>query len=711
MLVISMSACDSQSQTQTLGDPNTSGQMDSTPTDAGHASDGEHKYTNSLINETSPYLLQHAHNPVNWYAWGDEALEKAKNENKLVLVSIGYSACHWCHVMEHESFEDETVAAYMNEHFVCIKVDREERPDVDQVYMNAVQLISGSGGWPLNCFALPDGRPVHGGTYFPTQQWMELLGQLSQFWTDKPSEMVGYAERLTQGIKESGLITLEEGDVAFEAEQLDKMVNQWSQSFDNREGGPNRAPKFPLPNNYEFLLKYQHLTGDAELLKHVELSLDKMAYGGIYDQIGGGFARYSVDDLWKVPHFEKMLYDNGQLVSLYSEAYQATKKQLYKDVVYQTLEYIEREMTSPEGAFYSALDADSEGVEGKFYVWTEEEIKNLVGEDYIVIKDYYNLNNHGFWEHDNYILLRRDDDEKVAKKHDITVAELREVAQRVNGILLKARAKRVRPGLDDKTLTSWNALMIKGYVDAYSAFGEDEFLQAALKNANFIVKKQWRSDGGLNHSYKAGRSTINGYLEDYSFTIEAFVALYEATFDEEWLEHAKKLADYSIAHFYEKSDGMFYFASDLDKPLIARKIELNDNVIPASNSSIAKAMHVLGLYFDNKQYTSIAKQMLKNVYAKMPDYGPGYSNWGILLLQHVYPMYEVAIVGKDYLDNRAAFEQEYLPNVLYIGSKKSSTLPLLELKYVNGQTTIYVCQNKTCQLPVTEVEAALKQMK
>ena len=670
-----------------------------------------HKHTNRLINETSPYLLQHAHNPVDWYPWGEEALNKAKEENKLLLISIGYSACHWCHVMERESFEDDSVATLMNEKYVCIKIDREERPDIDQVYMTAVQMMTGSGGWPLNAIALPDGRPIYGGTYFPKAKWTEVLHKLSELYTTEPTKTVEYAEQLTEGIKQSELIEMNDSSVAFEPAHLDAMVKQWSKSFDSFKGGPNRAPKFPLPNNYQFLLHYAHLTGDEVVKAHALFTLDRMAYGGIYDQIGGGFSRYSVDLLWKVPHFEKMLYDNGQLVSLYAMAYQATGNKLYRDVVYETLAFVERELTAPEGAFYSALDADSEGEEGKFYIWNKEELSALLGEDAALAYAYYNVNSLGLWEHDNYILLRDRPDNEVAAKLEISVEDLQAGVQRIKEKLMAARDKRIRPGLDDKTLTSWNALMLKGYVDAAMAFDEPKFLDAALRNANFILEKQLQADGSLLHSYKEGRSTINGYLEDYCFTIEAFIALFEATFDQKWLDQAKALADYTIAHFYDETSGMFFFTSDIDPPLIARKTELNDNVIPSSNSSMAKGLFLLGQYFDHAPYLDKANQMLKNVYDGMPKYGSGYSNWGILLLNQTYPFYEIAVVGKDVVKKNQEFAKQYIPNKLMVGSTTESTLPLLEYKYVEDQTTIYVCQNKSCQLPVTEVLEALKQIK
>lgn len=671
----------------------------------------EHKYTNSLINETSPYLLQHAHNPVNWYPWGDEALEKAKKENKLILVSVGYSACHWCHVMEHESFEDEKVAELMNKFFVCIKVDREERPDIDQVYMDAVQLLTKHGGWPLNCFALPDGKPFFGGTYFPKEKWMDVLTRVQYEFEHNSEKVEEFATRLTEGVVNSDIIELNKQDPFFNGEVLDVMVDKWKQNFDNKEGGPNRAPKFPLPNNYLFLLRYAVLTGDTPTLKHVELTLDKMAYGGIYDQIGGGFARYSTDVDWKVPHFEKMLYDNGQLISLYSEAYQHFKKPLYKHIVYQTLEFIERELTNKDGIFYSALDADSEGEEGKFYIWKKEELKELLGKNYAVLEDYYNVGRKGEWEHGNNILLRRQSDEKVAAKNDLSEDELNKIIRKANETLLQERAKRIRPGLDDKSLTSWNAMMLKGYVDAYQAFGEKKFLTSALKNAHFLTQTQRTKDGGLWHSYKNGISKINGYLEDYSFTIEALIGLYEVTFDQKWLDEANKLATYVHQHFYNSENGMYYFTSDLDKALIARKTELNDNVIPASNSSLAKGLFYLGHYYDNEEYLDRSEKMLNNIQNYITSYGSGYSNWAILLLHHTYPFYEIAIAGKQADDKREEMQQSYFPNKLYMGCFNDSELPLLEHKYIKGETLIYVCLNKTCQLPVNEVSEAVKQIK
>ena len=449
--------------------------------------ESEHKYTNDLIHETSPYLLQHAHNPVNWMPWGDKALKKAEAGNKLMLVSVGYAACHWCHVMEHESFEDSTVAAMMNEHFVCIKVDREERPDVDQIYMDAVQLMTGSGGWPLNCVTLPDGRPIWGGTYFPKENWVNILQQLADLWQNKPEEAYGYAERLTHAVKQMDAIVPVENPQPFVWTDIDSVLDPWKPSFDMVEGGRNRAPKFPLPNNWLFLMRAEHFRPDPAIAEAVDLTLKKIAWGGIYDHLGGGFARYSVDKYWKVPHFEKMTYDNGQLVSLYAEAFQRKADPLYKRVVYETIEYTDREMTSPEGGFYSSLDADSEGEEGKFYVWTKKEISDVLGDDAGWFCEYYQVTERGNWEHGNNVLIMGKSPVEFATEKGMSEDELLQKLEVAKAKLFETRSKRIRPGLDDKILTSWNALMLKGYVDAYRVFRDDRFLKVALRNANFAI--------------------------------------------------------------------------------------------------------------------------------------------------------------------------------------------------------------------------------
>lgn len=676
----------------------------------------EHKFTNSLINETSPYLLQHAHNPVNWHAWNKETLALAKKENKLLLISIGYSSCHWCHVMEHESFENEEVAAVMNKYFISVKVDREERPDVDQVYMNAVQLITGRGGWPLNCVALPDGRPIWGGTYFPKDNWIDALSQLAKLYKDTPEKAIEYAEQLTEGIKKSDLVAFNEKKEAFTVADLDNAVREWKKYMDTDLGGRKGAPKFPMPNNYQFLLNYAVRSGNEEIMNYVNTSLTKMAYGGIYDQIGGGFSRYSVDAKWHVPHFEKMLYDNGQLVSLYAEAYQATKNELYKKIVYETIEFIDRELTTKEGAFYASLDADSKNADGKleegaFYVWTQNELKTIIGKDYDLFADYFNVNYYGLWEHENYVLIRKNGDAEIAKKHAISTDELENKVVSWRQLLLKERAKKERPRLDDKSLTSWNALMLKGYVDAYSVFNEQRFLDAAIKNATFIYTKQLQENGNLNHSYKNGKSAINGYLEDYATVIDAYISLYEATFNEKWLSTAKQLTDYVFDHFFDENRSMFYFTSNQDADLIARKMEVEDNVMPASNSIMAKNLFKLSHYYSNGYYLKVSEQMLHNVKERTLQYGSGYSNWLHLASNFVGEYYEIAISGKDALQQLKAINQQYIPNKLIAGSTKKSNIPLMEDRFNETETLIYVCVNAACNLPEKEAENALKQLK
>ena len=665
----------------------------------------KHEHTNKLIHESSPYLLQHAHNPVDWHPWGDEAFEKAKTENKLVLISIGYSACHWCHVMEHESFEDSLTADMMNKNFINIKVDREERPDVDQVYMNAVQLMTGSGGWPLNCLALPDGRPVYGGTYFPKDKWQQTLNSLLELKDNDPIKLEEYAKNLTAGIQQSELITKNENPLETKKEFLTLKVNEWSKYWDKKRGGPNRAPKFPLPNNYQFLLEYATLSGDEESLEFVSTTLDEMAKGGIYDQIGGGFSRYSTDEEWKAPHFEKMLYDNAQLVSLYSEAFTATHNPRYKKIVYETLEFIERELTNKTGGFYSALDADSEGEEGKFYVWKKEELQEvLTEEEFEIIKEFYNVTSKGLWEHENYILLMDENSDKMLSI-DNSLSEKIEV---IKSKLMTERKKRIRPGLDDKILTSWNMLMIEAYLDAYIAFEDENYLEIAEQQMKFIFNNLITNDDGLFHLHKDGKSSINGYLEDYAFTISTLLKMYESTFDEGYISQADDLMNYSIEHFLDEESGMFWFKSKKDEALIAKKQENSDNVIPASNSVMAHNLFKLAKLSNNQNFEQIGKQMLSNILPHI-EYAQSYSNWLRLYLYETYPFYEIAATGKNFKELTSELRKTYIPNKIVLGAEQKSELPLLENKFLE-EGTIFVCQNKTCQLPVNNVKEALKQI-
>ena len=674
-----------------------------------------YKYTNKLIDQSSPYLLQHAHNPVNWYPWGDEALEKAQLEDKLIIISVGYSACHWCHVMEKESFEDTTVAKLMNDHFVSIKVDREERPDIDDVYMTACQMATGKAcGWPLNAIALPSGEPVWAGTYFPKKEWVKTLQYFLDTRKKEPNKMENYAAQLTQGIKDVDKIDFNIEQQEFTRNDLDNLTRTYLSNIDLKRGGRIGSPKFPMPNNYEFLLSYYHLSQDEKALKAVETTLNNISDGGIYDHLGGGFARYSVDADWKVPHFEKMLYDNAQLISLFSKAFQLTKNPEYKTIVEETTGFIFRELTNPEGGFYSSLDADSEGEEGKFYVWTKEEIDAIITDKKLnkIFCEYFEIKANGNWEKTN-ILHRRKSDKEVADKNKIGLDRLDDIIVEGKSLLFEARKKRERPGLDDKVLTAWNALMIRALTDAYRALGTQEYLNAALKNIAFLEQRMLKENGRLNRNYKNGNSVINAFLDDYALMINAYVGLYEVTFNEEWLFKAQNLADYAVVNFYNVRTGMFNYTSKIDPPLVARKMELADNVIPGSNSSMARGLFYLATYLDNRDFMDKAKQMMHNMKETIlssasPNF---YSNWCQLYLDLVNPPYEVAIVGENYENLRKIMMQHYLPNALFLGGKEEGKLKLLENKKQEGETMIYVCQNKVCKLPVMEIPKALALMK
>ncbi len=683
-------------------------------TDTNHVN--EHQYTNELIHETSPYLLQHAHNPVNWKSWNPKALAQAKEENKLIIISIGYSACHWCHVMEDESFKNDSVAKLMNDKFVSIKIDKEERPDIDQVYMNAVQLMTGSGGWPLNCITLPDGRPIFGGTYFTKRQWMGALNDISSLYEKNPEKVMEYAEKLTEGIQKSELITLNKEAAPFNLETIQSYVKTWNSYLDFNKGGQKTQLKFPMPTNLKFQLRYGIQHTDEKVQSYVNTTLKMMAYGGIYDQIGGGFSRYSTDKKWHVPHFEKMLYDNAQLVSLYSESYLATKNELHKDIVTETLTFINRELTTTNGAFYSSLDADSmtatnELEEGAFYRWTKAELEVILKEDFELFKKFYNVNSYGKWEDNYYVLIRKESKVDFAAKNNLDLDTLSAKIQNWKKSLFEAREQRAKPRLDDKVLTSWNALMLKGYVDAYRAFGNAEYLEAAKKNAHFIIQNQLRTDGGLNHNYKDGKSSINGYLEDYAAVIESFIALYQVTFDEAWLQKAKELTNYTQTHFKDEKTQMFYFTSDTDTNLIARKTEVNDNVIPASNSIMANNLFKLSHYYSNKEYENQAKQMLTNMIPNIGNSPSSYSNWLQLMSNYTSPYFEVAIAGSEGLEKMQQLNTYYLPNILVAGTMSESTIPLLQNRFIEDGTYIYVCVNGTCKLPLTEVEKSIELIK
>lgn len=671
--------------------------------------------TNELNKETSPYLLQHANNPVHWKAWNQKALANAKEQNKLIIVSVGYSACHWCHVMEHETFEDFEAAEIMNKNFISIKVDREERPDIDAVYMKAVQIMTGRGGWPMNVVCLPDGRPVWGGTYFRKNEWMNTLEQLQELYQSDPEKMIDYAEKLHQGINSISLIEQNDNQELFDDTALEKLLEKWKKSFDWEFGGYARAPKFMMPNNYSFLLRYAYQKKDEKLLEFVNLTLTKMAYGGLFDTVDGGFSRYSVDMKWHVPHFEKMLYDNGQLISLYSDAYKLTKNPLYKEVIIKTLRFVSKELTHENGGFYSALDADSLNnenhlEEGAFYVWKKEELKNLLGDDFELFRIIFNINGFGYWEEENYVLIQSKSLEEIASENNMEFTELVAKKRNWEKTLYQEREKRNKPRLDDKCLTSWNALMLKGFVDAYKALGIKEYLDIALKNANFIIGNLWTLEGNLLHNHKEGKNTINGYLEDYCFVIEAFIALYEITLDEKWLQNSKQLTDYCFDHFYDSKNNFFAFTSNLDEELITKHYELEDNVIAASNSVMANNLFKLHIYFDNSYYEDCVQKMLSHLLPSI-DYPSAFANWLHVFLNFAPENRELAICGEKALEYAIQIQSEYLPNIVIAGSKNTSSLPFLKDRHEEKKTLFYLCQNKTCDIPKTDFENIYKELK
>lgn len=670
--------------------------------------------TNELAQENSPYLLQHAQNPVFWKAWNPKSLALAKTENKLILVSIGYSACHWCHVMEHESFENQEVADVMNPYFINIKVDREERPDVDAVYMKAVQLMTGRGGWPLNVVCLPDGRPVWGGTYFRKEEWMNTLLSLNNIFRNQPVKMLEYADKLQEGIAFLGISISESGDSDLHLDLVKPLLEKWKKSFDLEYGGYSRAPKFMMPTNYSFLMAYGFLCDDKELLNYVDLTLTRMAYGGIFDPVDGGFSRYSVDDKWHVPHFEKMAYDNGQLLSLFAEAFQRTKNELYREVIEKTTSFIEKEWLMSSGGFYSALDADSNNKEGKleegaFYVWTLEELKIIFKDDFDLFAQVFNCNDFGHWEHGNYVLIQTKTLEEIATENAISIFELKEKKKAWEKMLYEKRELRPKPRLDDKCITAWNGILLKGFVASYKALGNKHYLDLALENAHFILNKLWSPDGHLYRIFKNEKASINGFLEDYAFVISGFISLYEVTFDEKWLHDAKNLTNYCFDHFYDETEKFFRFTSNLDEALIAPNYEIEDNVIPSSNSVMGENLFRLSVYFENSRFESVARTMLEKVIPSV-DYPSAFSNWFSLLLHFSDFQKELAICGTSLTENLKQIHSNYLPHVLMAGSEKDSNLPFLKNRFVANVLLYYICKQKTCLAPEQDFEKVLKEI-
>lgn len=683
------------------------------------------EFTNKLAEETSPYLLQHAHNPVDWYPWGEEALQKAKEEDKPILVSIGYSACHWCHVMEHESFEDEETARVMNDNFINIKIDREERPDLDHIYMDAVQAIAGNGGWPLNVFLTPDRKPFYGGTYFPPQRafnrasWKEVLDGVSKLFKEKRNEVEAQADQLTEHIGRTAInpslksFNLDINQEVFSKKQCDEIFSNIMKQADKKWGGFGNAPKFPQTFTVNYLLRYAHYSKNNEALQQACLSLDKMIQGGIYDQIAGGFARYSTDAEWLAPHFEKMLYDNALLLRTLSDAYQVTKNYGYKSVIEKTVEFIQRELSDEDGGFYSALDADSEGVEGKFYVWSYDEVNTILGEDATLFCEYYDVSQQGNWEHTNILRVLQPLNE-FAKQRNLDPVKFQLQLHNNEQKLLHERSKRVRPGTDDKILLGWNALMITALCKAASALGSQEYKKLAVDTFEFIFKKFKVDENGfeLYHTYKKGIAKYPAFLDDYATLIEAAISLQEITSDNKYLEQAKCLTEYVIENFSSTKNDFFYYTDKNQSDVIVRKKEIYDGAVPAGNSVMAYNLFYLSIIYDNHAWKQQSVTLLNNLSELITKYPTSFGNWATLLIDVYADINEIAICGNGFEKLRDELLEYFIPNkvIQCTNRPNENNYPLIAQKVISGQPMIYLCRNYTCKSPVGNTSSIVNEI-
>ncbi|MEI6682826.1 MAG: thioredoxin domain-containing protein [Bacteroidota bacterium] len=663
---------------------------------------------NHLRSEHSPYLLQHARNPVDWYPWGTLSLDKARDENRLMIISIGYAACHWCHVMEHESFEDDEVARVMNGSFVSVKVDREERPDVDQVYMNAAYVTTGRGGWPLNVIALPDQRPLFAGTYFSKHDWLHVLNYFTGLYRDNPRELIHQADEVEQGMKRASGPRYHVDSLPVATAVMKEIFLTWRDDLDFINGGTPGGPKFPMPANLACLLRFGFSIKQEKVVDYVNLTLEKMAMGGIYDHLGGGFSRYSVDASWHVPHFEKMLYDNAQLVALYADAFAVTKKFGYKQVVEETIAFTFLELTGTEGLFYASLDADSEGREGTFYTWRAEEITRYLGDGAGIFLDYYSCRDQGNWEHGLNVLRKSLNDEDFAGKHDLTCDQLSAIIDVGRKQLFTVRGNRERPATDDKILTCWNGLMISALVKASLVFVKPAWLEKAVAAASFYRDHVILRKGKLWRNTRAGSLTISGFLDDYGCLGRAFLDLYQATFDASWLTAAELLIGEVMAHF-EAGDGLFFnLSSDEEPRLILQTIELSDNVIPASNSVMATNLWILGYLTGNPNYIERSEKMVQKMVPEIRKNPAFHANWALLLQDHLSGPVEVCIIGEHYRSLLQEFSGHYLPGTVFAGGAVKTPAGSSDSRHVAGKTLIYVCRDKSCFPPVETVDEALR---
>lgn len=669
-----------------------------------------HPYTNRLIHESSPYLLQHAHNPVDWWPWSEKAFEKAKKEDKPVLVSIGYAACHWCHVMERESFENPEVAAIMNEHFVNIKVDREERPDVDHIYMDAIQAITGSGGWPLNVFLMPDRKPFYGGTYFPPQKafnrpsWKDILFFVSDAYKNRKQEVREQAQNLTDHLQVSNAF----GDghskeEVFDSSGIDEAFQNMMKTSDRVWGGFGRAPKFPQTFSISFLLQFAEIKNNQEALDHALLSLDKMIYGGIYDQVGGGFARYSTDAEWLAPHFEKMLYDNALLVLTLAEAFQLTQKEVYKEKIKETLAFVEREFMHKDGGFYSALDADSEGEEGRFYVWDYDEVREILEDDFEVFSEFFDITPKGNWEGKNILRVKKPQP-LFSEEKKMASGRLERVIRSGKEKLLAARAKRVRPGLDDKIILGWNALMNLAYGKAYAAIGNQHYKEVAERNMQFLLSA-YKTDGDLlHHTWKEGRARQPAFLDDYSYLIAALIDLAQVTANYNYMDRARALTGTVFEHFAEENAPFFFYTHKKQGDILVRKREIYDGATPSGNAIMACNLYRLSILFDLGEWRDRAGHMVRALGGVIIKYPTSFGIWLSLLFEIIEGTREIAVLGTDWEKTLEKILRVYIPHKLVQAARMPEPgYPLLANKPQTTENRIYLCENYACRQPVNTI--------
>ena len=663
---------------------------------------------NNLSLESSAYLLQHAKNPINWQRWDKKLYNTNNTDNKLLVVSIGYSSCHWCHVMEKETFEDSGVASFMNEKFISIKVDREENPEIDNIYMTATQMMTGRGGWPLNVVCLPDGRPVYGGTYHTKEQWLEVLGKIQKVYDNDKKQLYGIAEKVEKGIQEVNRFEYTEEEADFKPQLLQNEMKIWTSQWDMINGGEKQNQKFITPTKFNYIQQYQHLNEDPKIKAYFKNTLENIANSGIVDHLEGGFYRYTVDPEWKIPHFEKMLYDNAQLLSLYANAYKEFKTPLFKSTVYKTFDFLQKRMENIEGGYFSAIDADNEQGEGRYYMFNVDEIKKAAGQDLSMILDYYQIELDKPIENSFYHLRKTNDFNIFLKKYSITNDQLVEKQQKWESQFEELKEKREFPLTDKKIITSWNAQMVSGLLNSFEAFGDKQFLNQAHRTFTFL-RENLISGAELMHTFQANKAKMEANLEDYAFMIRAALGLYQNTGNVDYLEQADELTENAIKNFETTKNPFFTYTKN--PVMFSEIISVNDNVIPSANAIMAENLWTLGHLLEKKKYSAKSKKML----AVMTSYfnegrGSDYSQWAQLITKEAFSYKEVVIVGPEAQNTNREIQQNYLPDVLFQISYKPSELPLLKDRFFKKETLIYVCEDKVCLRPSKSIKEALIQI-